>query len=1071
MKLLLFLLSGIFVQTAAQNSGNTLASSEEKIVRSWGINEGLPVNTTNFIMQDHEGFIWFTTYDGVVRFDGIRFQVFNHANTPEMPQNRAVDIMQQDDGTTWFSLENGGVVRITKEGNFSHFDERNGFTRANVRSIQQGKNSDMWFTTVDGLFAYRNGEFERMLDRDTAAKNDVYHLLEDLDGSLWISTFDGLVHIDEDSTKYYYAQTEPASNQIKFTYRTEDQDLLVASQSGLFTFDPENNRIIIPDYFQELMNQSIRSIHEYRSGLLISTNEALYRFEDGSLTIITSFENHRDGFMHFYEDSQANLWMITLSGELAQLNGNSVTVLNGKSNIPDYHFNRIIEDQEGSLWLSTARDGIVQVRNSKVKHIGEPEGLSGDNILGIFKDSQNRIWAGTRDLGLNIIEDNEISILRQNGELTSDIVYSVDELENGNILIGTYQGGLQIFDGENFQTYTFGDGVRNNTIRAIQISDDSTVWLGTDHGLVQFDPRSGDFTQFTTEDGLSGNLIRYIDEDTTGALWIGTQDGGVSRFHNGEFINYTTERGLSSDNIRSVYVDEFDDETIWIGTETNGLNRIRNEQVRSVSAEDGLPDHIIHFVSQDKKGWLWMSSNRGIFKVDKNQLNNYLDGQSDRFNIIHYGSEDGMRNAEANGAFKQGGLRVQNKEFWFSTQQGISIFDINPEITNTKPPSVHIKNIVASGIEVKKEDQYHLESGVRNFTIEFHALTFNNPEKTRYRYRLSGVDSKWKEGQGAREIEYRNLSKGSYEFEIIAANDDGVWSSEPATATIVIQPLFYESIWFYISIFTFIIVVSFGISKYRLRSLEQRQQKLQEEIDAQTKELKQNNRLKDKLFSIIAHDLRGPFQALLGLTELMKEDLKTLDEVEKQKMVGHIHYSSKSLYELTENLLEWASLQTGRLKPLAEEFNLSELTQKIVGVQEQVAKQKNIQLSSEIPKGIEICADSNMVDTIFRNLISNAIKFTPEQGKVSISLTESADQVILSVADTGMGMSQEMVNKLLIVGNSRSRRGTNQEKGTGLGLIICKEMIEKHHGELSISSKPDKGSTFTVTLPKEGVEN
>ncbi len=696
---------------------------------------------------------------------------------------------------------------------------------------------------------------------------------------------------------------------------------------------------------------------------------------------------------------------------------------------------------------------------------------------------------GTRGHGINVLEGNDIRTYDVADGIASNIIQAIGKGSDGNIWIGYHQKGLDKFTGDGFQNYTIGKNVEINDVHSIFKSSSGQLWVGTYGGLVKFDPINEQHEIFNLDDGLAGYKIRYITEDHDGALWVGTLDGGVSRFHEGTFTNYTVESGLSSNNIRSIYVDESEPGSIWVGTENNGLNRIKEGEVTFINTEDGLPDHIIHWVSQDSENWLWASSNRGVFKIHKSELNAYLDGEVGAFTLLHFGREEGMRNPEGNGSVQEAGLRTSNGDFWFATQEGVAIFKSKPSRAGKVPPNIFIKNVVAGNTSYEASE-VQIQKEYKSFDVNFHGLTFAAPEKTRYRYKLNGYDDDWVEVFGERTASYVNVPSGDYTFEVSAANTDGVWSTEPAVAMISIQPFFYEQVWFYLLLVVIIGVGYYSASQVRYKYLVRKQEQLQKIIEEQTaelrkeksdiqekskiiklqaEELEESNKTKDKFFSLIAHDLRNPFQAILGYSEMMIDEVEEADRKELKTSLEYIHASSKSLLELVEHLLSWASLNTGKIQPEPEKVNLQELIERTHQLFDHVAQQKNVTLESDIPKELHLNADLNMLQTVLRNLISNAIKFTPNGGKVITRLFQDNEFYVIEIEDNGIGMSSKLVNELLRLDTNTSRIGTNEEKGTGLGLLISREMVGLHNGEIQVKSSVGTGSTFTLRFPKEGL--
>lgn len=1057
------------------------------ISTAWTVEEGLPVNSVNEILQDSTGYLWITTYDGIVRFDGLNFNVYTYANTPGMPQNRAVYILPQSGDKLWITLENGGV--LLKDGEqFTHYNEEDGFTNSNVTHIAVGRNGDAWFASLDGVHRYRNGEFQSIYRGETNLENQVNLLYEDSDGSFWFATADGLVHYDSGNIQHFKLP-DSEDHFIRNIERTPNGELLLSGRSGVYTFS--NGEIIAPKKFEVLDETLVhRFIETKQQETYIPSSEGLYKYENESLSLILGNQNSDSPFIFDIEDSAGKIWLINNDGEVYLLKNDQLARFDFPDR-EDLHVNMITEDSEGNYWFATARSGVIRVKSTQVQTITTEHGLSGNNILGMFEDRDGNYWIGTRDEGLNKISVNTVTQYYEQAPPLRNILYSINQDPEGNIWVGYHNEGLVKFDHEtgNYSAYSIGATEQLNDVRSIYFRRDSSMWIGTYSGLVKFDPENENHTYYTTEDGLGSNLIRYMDEDKDGALWLATVQSGVSRFKDGEFKNYTVEDGLASNNIRSVYVDEFDEGTIWVGTETNGISRIRGNEIRSLGTQEGLPDHVIHYISQDSLGYLWMSSNRGIIKLHKERLNHYLDGNSDSFDMIHFERSDGMLNPEANGSFQQGGIRTSDNHFWFATQEGVAIFPVQPKQKNNKPPRVILKQIVADGKirNLTKNSSIELERGNNNFTINFHALTYTSPEKTRFRYRLEGLNNDWTEVYNVRSVTFSNVSAGEYTFQLLSANNHGVWNTSPAEATIIVTDHFYNQWWFFPAIFMLIFLGYIPAAKLRYRYLLNKQKKMQAVIKQQTAQLRkekeelekrnkiieeQSDRLKelndtkDKFFSIIAHDLRNPFQAILGFTEILLEDAKKSNDEELKANLEQVDIASRRVFNLLEKLLKWASLQTGRIKSKPEACDLNQIIIHTKNLLEHQALQKDISITTYVPSEISVFADANMLRTILQNLVSNAIKFSDKGSKIEIKAEEKAECIKISVVDEGIGIPKEMMERLMKLDANTSRLGTGEEKGSGLGLIISKEMINMQNGSLQVESTQGEGTIFTISLPK-----
>ncbi|MFD2530908.1 sensor histidine kinase [Gracilimonas halophila] len=1051
----------------------------------WTLEDGLPVNTVGRVTQDSLGYLWISTYDGLVRFDGLEFKLFNYSNTPAMPHNRTTIIYQQDNGRMWIALEYGGVL-LKENGEFKHFGNQTNFTDSDLTQMYELSGNRMFFITHSGLYVFDDEKFSRFYNSDNPKQNQVHNIYEDHDKSIWVATNDGLLQFTPtgDLLAEYHKSSEQQENRILEVIRTNAGTITVGTDDGVYEL--REKELVQSQKYAITADHPIYDIfHDDNKTLFSSAGEVFYNSNGNISKVQHNYLELGEVYREFYTDSEGRFWLVGTSGSLSLFEDGKIRPFTEIPDHSDYYFNSVFEDREGKLWFGTSGNGLLAVSESKVQNLGTPEGLSGDNILAMLEDSQGRYWVGTRGAGLNMIEGNSITHYDVTNGAETNIVQSIGEDIHGNIWFGHHQKGLNKITPNGLEHYTPGNNVEINDIRSIYTHSNGEMWLGTYGGLIKFDPSDSNHVIYDKDDGLSGVKIRYVTEAPDGALWTGSLDGGVSRFHEGSFTNYTVEDGLSSNNIRSIYIDEYDAGTIWIGSENNGLNRLKDGEISYINMEDGLPDHIIHWISQDEDGWLWMSSNRGVFKIKKSELNAYLDNDSDIFTLLHYGRAEGMRNPEGNGSVQEAGLRTSSGDFWFSTQEGVAIFSQDQNESQAFPPTVLVNSITAGGNSYTSNEVV-IDKGYKSFTINFHALTFPSSEKARFRYRLIGIDDSWNEISNQRSASYNDIPAGDYTFEVIAANNNGVWSEQPATASITVQPYFYEQPWFFILVLALITAGYFGSTQIRYRYLLNKQRKLETIIQEQTAELRQerndlqvknqiirrqateleeSNKTKDKFFSIIAHDLRNPFQAILGFTELSLMDADDSTSSELTENLQNIKSSAKQLLELVENLLKWASLQTGKIKLAPEWINLSDLLNQTQKLLEHVGNQKGISITVSAPEQARILADQNMLQTVLLNLVSNSLKFTESGGKVKLILRKVDDHYLISVKDNGIGMPQKIAENLLRLDSNTSRPGTDNEKGSGFGLLICKEMITLHNGSISVESEEKTGTEFIIKLP------
>lgn len=1090
-KTLLQLLSLALIFTvssqAQQVTGKLLQRPLSLVTEVWTVENGLPVNSLLNITQDDKGYLWITTYDGLIRFDGLNFEVYNFANTPEMVQNRTTNLHYEAGTGLWVAIESGGLL-LKSDTNIKYYGAAEGFTDAEVKEIITDHNGRVYFLTLDGLYIFDRGKFVQL-----QAGNWYYHnqkipwYIDEFNNTIWLGTAGGLLHIINKYDTEFIGFEEAGRPGLIYDIEKDGEGRLIAgTKKGIY--EVENGVIVPSRRYRQFDDIPVYLFWVSDETMLFSTSKGVYKKDGEKYTLLkTSRKPDTSNWFikKFYETQFGDLLLIDNMDVPYVLYGDELIDGGTFLGTNDVRVRSFFEGNDPSLWVATYNSGLYRLIASEVINIGAPEGLAGDNILGLLEDSRGRYWVGLRDKGLNLIDGDEISHFNQYNGLVSDIVQAVAEDSTGAIWAGHYRFGLDRIENGKITHYDF--SLETNDVRALYTAHNGTIWAGTYGGLYSFNPDFTGVRYYGTKEGLAGTKVRYVTEGSDGSIWSASIDGGVSRLSNGLFTNYTMNDGMSSNNIRSLYIDE--SQVVWAGTENMGLNRIKEGKITSLTKEDGLPDHIIHWISEDEFGFLWLLSNRGVFRINKTLLNEYLDGKIKNLHIITYDKRHGMRSAEGNGAFQEAGIKTSDGRFWFATQKGVAVFNRNNPAITEGFPKTGIYSIVA-GEEIFTADSTNtirLSEPFSAARVYFKAITFSHPSQIKFRYRLPSLSDSWKETT-TRAVTLTDLPPGMHTFQLQAANSSGVWSEETAEVNIFMPAKFYQKFWFYILLALILITTYYLLIRISHALLIRKQEGMQALIDEQTRQLQQEkeelektnriieeqalvlseaNKSKDKFFSIIGHDLRNPFQSLLGFSEILLKRADTISKEELSEAVTMIRNSAETMYKLTEDLLKWSSLQSGRVHPRPEVFPVEKIVAGNAELMKSSAVQKNIALEVNLNSEILVFSDVNMADTILRNLLSNAIKFTPRGGAVILTAAEDTGKAMckISVRDTGIGMSHEHIDAVLNLDSHTSRPGTESESGSGLGLILCHEMAILNNGRLEIESAVGKGTNVTVSLP------
>lgn len=1055
-------------------------------IRTWTMDDGLPVNSVNDIQQCEAGYIWLSTYDGIVRFDGLNFKIFNTSNTPTLKNNRFFYIKKAQDGSLWFINEFTGVVRYFN-GIFTHFDSSNGFTDGSVSYFFEHDEAQ-YFTTTNGVFKFQNDSFTQIIRRNTVSQNHFTSGLVANNGSLFFSSHDGIVELTIDNQILIYNNPD-SENNVYLDISLFNNEIFTITNNKLYLFSLDGE-------FQEILysNETHDILWSTSNHLILSAFSASYLIDDKfnvkSYTLSDNSSNHlrRRFNISVFEDEE-ELHFLRLDGKWIVYNDESLHVVDIEI-IENLSISTIFRDKTGTLWLSSANVGLHQLLKKHISTISSEDGLEGNNVLGIYKDSKNNIWAGTRLRGINkITPDGEFIYFRDdaNGANLNDI-YSIAETSTGEIWIANNAPiNISKLTNDGFVNIHFDELLPSRVIRAISMNSDDTMWVAGNGILILYDTRTyKKLRVFSTADGVPESLIRKIVPISNSSFWAATATAGVFHFENGVFTRYTTSDGLGSNSVRGIYIDRADNETVWFATEGNGITRFKNGEMRVLNTSHGLFEDLLHNITEDHFGRLWMSTNRGIFYIYKESANRVLDGEAPFLNSIFFNNRHGMINAEANGGF-QNSFILDGHTLYYSTQFGIAVIQTDKIDIDVQIPRVRIETISSDSNFIDPNiESVVFDKGTRDLMINFTAFDFVNPERITFRYKLEGYDRNWKDAGTQRSVSYTNLPPKTYTFKVKATNINHSFSDDYITASITLLPYFYQQTWFYFLSGFMVITLIVMIHKYRVRYMETKELELVKLVEKRTKDiLKQKEKLverqktieeqkiqlelanntKDAFFSIIAHDLKGPIGGIHGLSKIILEEFDESEKEEIREYLNIIADSSGGTLKLLSNLLDWARIQSGRMHTNFEVLDTEKIVLNVLESQISVINHKKIQLILNLGQDLDIFADKNLMETVLRNLISNAIKFSYYGKSLSISSFEQNERVCFKIKDEGMGMSKSDIDNALRIDRSFSKRGTMNEVGSGLGLTLCINMINLMNGEIQIDSELGKGTSIIISIP------
>jgi signal transduction histidine kinase/DNA-binding response OmpR family regulator/streptogramin lyase len=743
----------------------------------------------------------------------------------------------------------------------------------------------------------------------------------------------------------------------------------------------------------------------------------------------------------------------------------------------------MVLDHEGSLWLGTRAAGLHRLKPSLFRVYSEAEGLSHRNVFSVYEDRSGRVWIGTLVSGTNRLTARGITRLRSEDGFPATASSFLED-RAGRLWVGG--DGTRVCAPPATRCAPHpSDPEPGAMVRAIYEETSGALWFGTASGLQRYE--GGIWTRFTEADGAPAFPVRVFRQTGDGALWMGTNGGGLARYHEGRFTRVTTADALPGDLVRSLYEDA--DGWLWVGTEGRGLARLdprewregrRGGRIVRYRLSDGLFDEVIHQVLEDDFGRLWMSSNRGIFWVERAELLEFAAGRIARINSTGYTERDGLRNREANGGSQGAGMKSRDGRLWFATQDGVAVVDPSRIQRNRFPPNVVIERVIAGGTPLRPGGTLGLGVDQRDLEIEYTALSLLAPGNVRFRYRLEPYDREWVEAGGRRTAYYTHVPPGRYTFRVIASNNDGVWNEEGAALVLRLASRFHETRAFrLLALLGMGLLVAGGVG-WRLRSQRRRTRELARLVDERTRALRERerqlqekteqlqelDRAKSHFFANVSHEFRTPLTLILG-------PLRDLAEEREGPLPGRLRgqmemmtRNAQRLLRLVNQVLDLARLESRTLALHREPRDLVELAHAITRSFTPLAERREIALAFHArAERLPVEVDGEQMDKVLLNLLSNAFKFTDPGGAVEVTLREEEGRAVMAVRDTGIGIAPAKLPRVFERFYQADGSATRRHEGTGIGLSLVQELVELHGGTVSAESEPGVGSTFTVRVP------
>lgn len=990
----------VCVQSALFALAIVPAASAQYRFDSWTTENGLPQNSVHAIHQTRDGYLWLATFGGLVRFDGVSFTLFDGAAASGPRSSRAHTLYEDRHGALWIGTEHGGVTRYA-DGAFTSFTTRDGLPIAGVSYIQGDRQGRLWLATSEGLVRYQDGRFRTFTTKDGLPFNAVSRIIEDRDGAIWFGTRGGLVR-----------------------YR-DDVFTAVTTNEGL------------PDAF-------VRTIRESADGSLwVGTGfGGLARVRDGRVVAAYStadgLPSNKINSLSF--DRDGTLWVGTDKG-LARFEGDRFTAFTTRDGLSDNNINTIFEDREGNIWIGTNVGGLMRMKPRKLTAFSRDQGLPGDGVVPVTEDKDGTLWIGMTCGGLVRYRDGTFTSYGMKEGLRNDCVWSLLADRQGNVWFGTWGGGLTKFRDGTFTSYRKENSrLASDAVLALYEDRRGVMWIGTTQGLHRFE--HGEFTVYQVRDGLVANDVRFITEDRDGALWIGTTDG-VSRLKNGAFTNYTTAQGLVHNYVRAIH--QTADGTMWFGTYGGGLDRFRDGRFTHYTARDGLFGNVVSRILEDERGNFWMTGNKGIFRVARQDLDDFADRKRASITSVPYGVADGMVNSECNGGGQPAGWKRRDGTLWFPTARGVVRVDPASVTSNTVPPRVAIERVLVGRTEVDHRGDIEVPPGGADLEIFYTGLSYSAPEHVRFRYMLAGLDDGWTEAGTRRSVYYSHLPPGRYTFRVIAANGDGVWNTTGSHVGVRIVPGFYQTWWFVVFLATAAAAFGFAIHDRRVRILT-RAKAAQE---AFSRRLIESQEAERKRIAAELHDSLS--QTLVVIKNRALLSLQTPSD--HRRALDQMDEIAEAATDAIDEVKEIAyNLRPFHLDRLGLTAAIDAMLANVAAAHDLHIVQHLDPLDDVFPKDEEI-----NIYRIVQEGLTNVVKHAAAT-EVTVTIRRDAETVTIAIEDNGRGFAA--------AGSAApAAAGTGHGGGKGgFGLQGMAERARLFGGEPIVQSVPGQGTTIRLTL-------
>ncbi len=955
--------------------------------------------------------------------------------------NNLTSVLQSSSGFLWITSY-VGAIRFDgiKADVYDHLNLPF-LSNDSFYALQEDKSGTLWISTQgSGIVVYRNQKFEALLPNDKILPKSIRCLKINQDGSVWAGSNNQGLFLIKDSvvTKL----SHPALNEVTIIALDEDRfgNLWIATE-GNGVIRKNGNNYIQFTTANGLNSNSVTSVLcSSFNEVYIGTSQGLNVYADGKLSVESFFNDVQINFMR--EDREGTVWMCTEQG-LGRYNSGlkfkEFTRNLAKTSLS--RINSICFDREGSVWLTTGKNGLIRITGSSFDNF-TTRGANANERINIVAEGDHKIYIGSDDGTIEVVEGDKTRPLPISTSLHGAGIRDIHVDKQNNLWVASYSGVLKK-SGDSEQLLTLQDGLPALDVRVIFSDSHDNMWIGTRSGGIAMMTGTKVVAVFDKKKGMPSNHILSLAEDHSGNIFAGTHSGGlvkISPEHKIETFHLKDDD--SGILIFNTHIDN--DDRQWV-VAIHGLFYFDGKKFIKIILDEGQRGENFFDWVEDDAGNVWLTSNIGVAQLRKSDVLDFIEGKIKLVRARRYDNNDGILNKECTGATRA--YVATDGKIWIPAIGGVTVVRSSRISENKLLPPVYITNFSVDK-QTNLADGMRIEPGHFRFAFEYTSLSFLAPQKNLFSYKLEGIDKDWTTPGYQREAEYTNLGPGKYTFHVRGSNNDGVWSETQASLTFTVLPFFYQTIMFYVVLAIMIAIVLYSFYRWRVRTIEKA-----------NVQLKKVNAELDKFVYSASHDLRAPLSSILGIINISRIDPSP---ERKEEYLGLIEKSIRKLDTFIKEIIDFS--RNARTEVAVVEIDFDKLISEIIDNLKYLDEHNRIERRAEIESVTPFFTDDKRLAMVLTNLVANAFRYydpKKETPFIHIDVKADASQAIIKVSDNGTGISPQHLDNIF----KMFYRGTESSSGSGLGLYIASEAVEKIKGKIFVASKVNEGSTFEVVIP------